>query len=257
MFHALARQAAAWLPSQCAVCHLWQQDVVCADCLARFGAPVRRCLSCALVLPVAPPSDNLHQCGACIAASSHGPLPLDSCSAAVSYAFPWDQLIVRFKFGKEPAWARFFANRMLQQMGVQEALPAARWCLPMPLSDARLRERGYNQAALLARELAAQVSATVPQAQGQVDDRLLLRVLDTMPQPGLDRAARVANLRGALLVDPLRQALVEGQSVVLVDDVMTSGASLHAAAQALRAAGASAVHAVVFARTERDGTDLP
>jgi predicted amidophosphoribosyltransferase len=175
----------------------------------------------------------------------------------VSYAFPWDERVVAFKFGNEPAWAGFFAEQMLRQPGVQELLRSSRWLLPMPLSDVRLRTRGYNQAALLAKALSVKVSAGGPASIGRVNEAILLRVRDTVPQPGLDRAARESNLRGAMVVDPLCAALVAGQSVVLVDDVMTSGASMRAAATALLAAGAETVHALVFARTEAEDSDLP
>ena len=78
---------------------------------------------------------------------------------------------------------------------------------------------------------------------------LLLRLHDTQAQSGLGRAQRLRNLQGALAVDPLRASSLQGRSVLLVDDVMTTGATLQAAATALRQAGASAVSALVFART--------
>jgi ComF family protein len=257
MLNALSRRAAAWLPSQCAVCHLWQQDVVCRECLDRDARPKRRCHTCALALSDVLADARQHQCGACIAASALGQVPLSSCRAAVSYVFPWDEKVVAFKFGNEPAWAGFFAALMLRQAGVQELLGSSRWWLPMPLSDGRLRTRGYNQATLLAQALSVMVSADVPRCSARVNERILLRVRDTVPQPGLDRAAREANLHGAMVVDPLCVAQVEGQRVVLVDDVMTSGASLHAAARALSAAGAETIHALVFARTEAEGSGSP
>jgi predicted amidophosphoribosyltransferase len=83
----------------------------------------------------------------------------------------------------------------------------------------------------------------------QADAELLLRVRHTRPQSQLKRAARLANVKGAFQVDPLRVAELRGRRVLLVDDVMTSGASLFTAAQALRDAGAAHVMAVVLART--------
>ena len=78
-----------------------------------------------------------------------------------------------------------------------------------------------------------------------------LRIRETPAQSGLTRAERLANLRGAFALEPLRAAMVQGQRIVLVDDVMTSGASLFAAAQVLRTGGAAHITAVVLARTER------
>jgi predicted amidophosphoribosyltransferase len=115
--------------------------------------------------------------------------------------------------------------------------------LPMPLDAARLAERGFNQALELARRI----------APARADARLLLRLRATTPQVRLAQAERHANVRGAFGVEPLRFAELRGKKVLLVDDVMTSGASLHAAAGALRAAGAEQVSAAVFARTDEPG----
>ena len=86
-------------------------------------------------------------------------------------------------------------------------------------------------------------------APAQTDATLLLRTRDTLPQSALARAERLRNLRGAFAVEPLRIASVKGRRVLIVDDVMTSGASLHAAATVLREAGATHIAAVVLART--------
>ncbi len=110
----------------------------------------------------------------------------------------------------------------------------------MPLSVQRLRERGFNQALEIARRL----------APAKTDAHTLLRIRDTAPQRSLDRAGRLLNVRGAFAVEPSRAARVVGRHVLLVDDVMTSGASLHAAAAALRQAGAVRVSALVLARTD-------
>jgi ComF family protein len=131
---------------------------------------------------------------------------------------------------------------MLNAPWVEDTVAQADCVLPIPLSAERLAERGYNQSLLLARQLAA----TKTEAQ------LLLRTRHTPAQRTLPRAQRLANLTGAFAVDPLRTAEVRGKRVVLVDDVMTSGASLHTAAQALREAGARHISAVVLARTEAD-----
>ena len=109
----------------------------------------------------------------------------------------------------------------------------------MPLARERLAERGYNQALLLARHLAPR----------KTDATLLLRTRHTPAQRELTRAERLRNVRGAFAVDPMRAHELRDQRVVLVDDVMTTGASLHAAATALRQAGVTHVTALVFART--------
>lgn len=169
------------------------------------------------------------------------PLDLDATLAAVAYAYPWSQLVVSFKFGQDPAWAHSMALLMRSAPWVEPALDAADVLLPMPLSRQRLQERGFNQALLLARALAPE----------KTQAHTLLRIRDTPAQSSLSRAARLTNVQHAFAIDPLKKAEVEGKRLVLVDDVMTSGASLGAAAQCLRHAGAAHITALVFARAER------
>ncbi len=174
--------------------------------------------------------------------------PLDHAFAAVSYAYPWSGLVGRYKFGEQPAWASVFAALLLQTPGVMESLTALNaddWIVPMPLSAQRLQTRGFNQAWQLARALTGQ-----SRSPARADARLLLRVKDTRPQSQLKRAERLTNVKGAFMVDPLRTGELDGRQVVLVDDVMTSGASLFTAAAALKQAGATHVTALVFARTD-------
>lgn len=168
------------------------------------------------------------------------PPPLDACLAACSYAWPWPDCIAQFKFRGEAGWAGPLATLMRSVPWVEPALEQCDTVLPMPLATARLRERGFNQAAELARRL----------APAKTDATLLLRTRDTPAQIGLARAERLRNLRGAFAVEPLRAGQLQGRRVVLVDDVMTTGASLFSAAAALRLAGAAHVTAVVFARTD-------
>jgi len=221
-------------PSRCAVCGAWPAQPVCGACVARFAAPCNRCRRCALPLP-----DGAGECGACL----REPPPLDSCHAAVHYGYPWADLVSDLKFHGQPGWAGTLATLMRAADGAADALASAQRVIPMPLSPARLAQRGYNQALELARRL----------APDRTDATLLLRLRDTPVQTALGRRERQANVRGAFGVEPLQQPQLRGQRVLLVDDVMTSGASLFEAAQALRAAGASAVAALVFARTDEPG----
>jgi ComF family protein len=227
----------AWLqrftrdvPSRCAVCGTWPARPLCDGCVVRFARPVHRCRLCALPL-----SESAGVCGGCL----REPPPLDACFAAVDYAYPWSGLVGRFKFGAEPGWAEALAERMAAVPGVGDELARADLVLPMPLAPRRLAERGFNQALLLARQLAPKGA----------ESQLLLRLRETGSQTALDRKARRANVRDAFGVEPLRADELRGRAVVLVDDVMTSGASLHAAAMAVRRAGARRVSAVVLART--------
>jgi ComF family protein len=161
--------------------------------------------------------------------------------------YPWSSLITRYKFGQQHGWAGFFASLMHQTPGVAQLLGDLEpqdWLIPLPLSDERLQTRGFNQAWELARALARQTGTSA-----QADARLLLRVRHTRAQSELHRHDRLVNIQGAFQVDPLRVHALQGRAVVLVDDVMTTGASLFEAARTLREAGAASVTAVVLART--------
>ncbi len=220
------------LPSQCMVCHAWPTQPVCEACVSRFAQPQPRCQTCAVPLPA-----GVSQCGACVKT----PPPLDRCLAAVSYAYPWSDLIVGYKFHQHPGRAGAFALLLRSTPWVEPALDAADLVVPMPLSSARLQARGFNQALILARQL----------EPDKTDGRLLLRVKDTPPQSSLKRSERLGSVQDAFAVDPLLAARLKGARLVLVDDVMTTGASLCAAARALRAAGAAHITGMVIARTEQ------
>lgn len=219
-------------PGQCAVCHAWPSHPVCEACVARFAQPQPRCLTCALPVP-----DGVAQCGQCL----REPPPLDRCLAAVSYSYPWSGLITHFKFHSHPGWAGPLATLMRSAPWVEPALEQADYVLPMPLSRQRLAARGFNQALQLARALSP--------SRTRAD--LLLRVNDTPAQAELGLAARLRNVQGAFAVDPLLASQLKGRDLVLVDDVMTSGASLFSAAGALRQAGAARITALVLARTDQ------
>ena len=234
------------LASACAVCRSWPAEQVCAPCLARFATWPPRCAGCALLLP-ADLSPGLRTAPRLCAACLRQHPPLDQTRVAVPYAYPWSALITRYKFGEQHGWAGFFAGLMLRAPGVAQALgelTAQDWLIALPLSSERLQTRGFNQAWELASALARQ-----SQTRGQADAALLLRMKHTRPQSQLGREARLTNVKGAFQVDPLRAPSLAGRRVVLVDDVMTSGASLFAATQVLRDAGAAHITAVVLART--------
>ncbi len=220
------------VPARCEVCRAWPARPVCAACDLRFAAPRPRCPTCAAALP--PGASG--PCGACL----RSPPPLEACHAAVSWGYPWSSLVARYKFAGEVGWAGIFADLLLRDPAVRAEVARARWLLPMPLSDARLAARGFNQAHELARRLDARKAAP----------HLVLRLRDTPAQAGLDRAQRLRNLRGAFAAEPLHASRLRGTEVLLVDDVMTTGASLAALATVVRAAGAVRVAAVALCRTE-------
>lgn len=216
------------LPPRCASCH-------------RPG--FRWCPACQAAAPgLQPPL--CHTCGeprlqadrhACRACRAHPPA-FDQAAAWGTYGGTLQAAIQQFKFRRNTGLALVFAALLA------ETVQARGWpvdfILPIPLGAARRRERGYNQAALLARPLAAHLGC-------RYDGRTLQRRRETRPQVGLSRAERRANVAGAFSA---RAGQLTGRTLLVVDDVMTSGATLDAAAQALRAAGAAAVYALTIGR---------
>jgi ComF family protein len=116
------------------------------------------------------------------------------------------------------------------------------WVLPVPLSPARLAERGYNQALLLARHVARALG--VP-----LDTEALLRPIDAPHQADLTREQRINNLRGVFMVDPKARPRIQNRRVALVDDVITTGSTAIEASRELLRAGAQAVEVWAVART--------
>jgi ComF family protein len=230
--HGLSRGLPQGAPRQCEVCLAWARDAICADCVTRWAAPLPRCARCGLRL-----GQPAAACGNCL----RQPPPFEHTFCAVDYAFPWDHLVGRFKFNGQVELAAALATRVLAAAKAAAA-PPPQLLLPVPLSAARLAERGYNQAWELARRMAARLRVAG-------DPALLLRPLDTAQQADLDRAQRQRNLRTAFMVDARRRAEVAGRRVALVDDVMTTGATAREAAAVLLRAGAAAVDVWVLART--------
>ena len=252
----LTRLAGCQLPSQCAVCHAWPAGRVCADCRSAHAAEHPRCPQCALRLPVGHVMDASSKGVVCADCLRHPrPALLDGCYAAVSYAWPWDACIDAFKFAGQPGWAGPLAQLMAGHAPVAHALQNCDVLLPMPLHPRRLAERGYNQSLLLARALRQALARTGGLHADAVRIRhdVLVRTRHTQPQSALPFAQRQRNVKQAFAVPAEKSAGLTGQRVVLLDDVMTTGASLHAAAQALRTAGVAHLTAIVLARTEKHG----
>ena len=237
MFSALLERISTTLsaavPSQCEICHAWPGEPVCRDCTYHFAHSQLRCQTCALRV-----ATGVLRCGVCVTQ----PSSLDACVAAVSYEYPWSGLVIRFKFNDRPAWSTQFAQVMQANAQIQLVLDAADLVVPIPLSPSRLRKRGYNQALVLARALRVK----------NLDFDVLLRINETPAQSLLDRADRLRAMAQAFALEPLLAHKVRGKRIVLVDDVMTTGATLHGAASVLKAAGAAHVSGLVFARTEDD-----
>ncbi len=223
----LGRMGRWLLPPRCLLCReaASGEHDLCGSCAEALPWSGYACDRCAL------PLYEAGTCGACL----QYPPPLSATHAAFVYGFPLDRLLPRFKFHDDLA-----AGRLLSQLmgDALSHLPRPDALMAVPLHNSRLRSRGYDQALELAKPLARRLH--IPLLRD-----VLVRRQQTRPQSELDAAARRRNLRGAFAVG-IGQPLP--LHVALVDDVMTTGATLHAAAKVLRRAGVLRVDAWVCAR---------
>ncbi|KUZ17908.1 competence protein ComF [Burkholderia diffusa] len=248
------RVVALALPNRCALCGNLSHTVICGVCDAAYWNEARlRCDVCAMPLGVRQPppcgargrhggvdSASAYRCDACRAT----PPPFDATLALADYRAPLDGLARGLKFHARLALGAEFAARLAQRVDDTDVMRATGGfdvIAPVPLSRGRLVARGYNQAWAIARPLARRLGV-------RADAALLARVTETAPQSRLDRRARRDNVQAAFSV----AGDLTGRHVALVDDVMTSGATLAAAAIALKAAGAARVTNLVALRTARD-----
>ncbi|MFZ4380630.1 MAG: double zinc ribbon domain-containing protein [Sandarakinorhabdus sp.] len=223
----------AVLPPRCPGCGqiVDGDDRFCAACfvaLEFLGPP--QCACCGVPLPH--DGDAAAQCGACLAE----PPPFATARAPLAYGGPARQVVLALKHGRRLVLARLMARAMLRVAG---ALPDDAVIVPVPSHRWRLWQRGFNQAAEIARHLARQSGRPLA-----VD--ALIRVKPTVTTKGLTRKQRASNVTGAFKV--ARKAAVQGRAVVLVDDVMTTGATVSACARQLRRAGARHVAVLTYTR---------
>lgn len=206
-----------------------RSGLLCLGCLADLPVlPEPRCPQCAL------PTPHGETCGACL----RHPPAFSHSESVYRYAHPLDSLIQALKYRGELAVARFFAERLAERVVASQRPDLI---IPMPLHPNRLRERGFNQATLIAGHL------------GHILDVSMLpdachRVRDTLPQVELPLAARRKNLRAAFACD----IDLTGYQVALVDDVMTTGTSLDELAHVAKRAGAAGICTWTLARAIRN-----
>lgn len=216
-------------PPQCAGCHQPGQRFCSACRLALHPLAAPLCEACGY------PTEHDAVCRIC-QASAHGPVPLSGLRSAAFFEGPLQKALHQLKYKRDIILADTLAAILAQANFVPRLPPGL--VVPVPLSAERQRERGYNQAALLARAFAELGGRRCVPAGAE-------RVKHTASQVGLSAEERRVNVRAAFRGEP---CVVAGQTVILVDDVCTTGATLAACGQALLAAGATAVWGVTLAR---------
>lgn len=220
----LARWLNNALPGSCLLCGIDSSDgLLCPACAADLPMPPTACCP-----QCADQTTYGERCGACLKEAPH----FDLTVAAFHYDFPVDRIIHALKYGHQLAVAKWLGGRLAKLIAPGEQL-----ILPLPLHAERLRERGFNQSMEIARVIGNCLNLPV-------DRSSLVRNRATPPQADLPFKERHKNVRGAFecLVD------MTGKNIVLIDDVMTTGATLNECARVLKLHGANRVTVAVAAR---------
>lgn len=210
----------------------------CAACFSKLrliAAPMCACCGIPFVVAV----EEAMQCPACLEA----PPEFAAARAAMVYDAVSAPLVSGLKFGDQ--WASLNRYGDVMAAAGSTVLQGADMLVPVPLHWQRLVRRRFNQSALLAYALAAR--SGVP-----CRPELLRRTRNTQPQMKLDRSTRLRNVQRAFAVPPAHCGEIRDKVVVLVDDVVTTGATANACAQALKAAGAREVRVLALARTVKE-----
>ncbi|MEO5353351.1 MAG: ComF family protein [Magnetococcus sp. XQGC-1] len=216
----------ALFPAECLLCRVGMEepDRLCADCLRQLpGQPENYCLCCGRWAAGAQ-----RGCGHCLQAPERS---ADASYFAYYYEGQIAQWLIGCKFADHSEWARLLGWLAWQRLQRELSWESPDLVIPVPLHPLRLIARRYNQSALLAQVLAERLR--VPLESGGLQRRKR-----TLPQTHLNAQQRAVNLRGAFFAE---KRVVAGCSVLLVDDVFTTGATSGAAVQALKRAGAKRV----------------
>jgi len=233
MFHKLYTQLSS---STCVLCDKQASGVLdlCPACRLNLPANTHCCATCALPLqPTTNPEGSVLRCGKCV--GSDGPIS----QSVIPYLYrpPADFMIQRLKYANETKFGRLIGELLFQSIDRQNAaLPDL--LIPVPLHSLRYRQRGFNQAHLIALHLSKRLH--IP-----LHDSAVKRVIASDHQATLGARARERNMRQAFSVT----TSINGKSIAIVDDVYTTGATCSTLAKSLLASGAKRVDAWAFART--------
>lgn len=220
-------------PSTCLLCGAPGDDEldICSHCRQELPANLICCKRCAA--PVAASGDPGRTCGACIAS----PPPFDQCITPFLYQAPVDSLISGFKFRKKLGNGKLL-SRLLIDFLKQQNVEAPDIILPIPLHWKRLTERGFNQALEIARPISSALRLPL-------DHSTCIRRHSTTPQMKLEKRNRLRNLKGAFEI----RGNIDVRHLVLLDDVVTTGATVSELAALLKKRGAERVDVWALART--------
>jgi len=235
------------VPCRCKICHKINPELICQHCHSSLSRPVNACDCCGALLkdtdiPGAQAARLL--CGRCMTQ----PLPFQTTRFPYIYCSPLAELIQNYKYNQDLIVSAWFGQAMALTLSRDEyAIGLPDILIPVPLHISRLKQRGFNQSYLLARHISKQLDIPILKHG-------LVRQRATPKQAGLDQRARQQNLQGAFKLDPRYAAgsteQLKGKHIVIVDDVITTGSTLHETAKVLSCVKPSRITLLTIAKTE-------
>lgn len=239
MFNKLKKYLCHLIPaSDCLLCvqPVKQQPqasrLICANCHQRLPGITRACPVCAM------PSDPDQVCGDCLNTSPY----FHKTVAAFHYQLPVSRFISQLKYAGQLQLTSLLTDYLITQVEncyQHEALPDL--IIPVPLHSKKIKQRGFNQSLEIARKIAGKLNI-------KLNFNLLIRVLNTPPQSSLDATQREKNLRNAFQLTDQAKKIIQGKTVALVDDVMTTGATVNELSRLLYRGGVARIHIWCIAR---------
>jgi ComF family protein len=222
-------------PPRCAICKNKSQKIICEDCLGKavyLKPPM--CGTCGK------PRDKYFTGGLCEDCAGGG-VPFDMARSVALYDGMLKEAIHKFKFDGRKALSPYLGRFLVSYLQYGDIpVKEIELIIPIPLSGQREKQRGYNQSKLLAEEISGHYS--IP-----LDSASLKKIKDVAPQFDLSRKERLRNVRGAF-----HSSSLAGKSVLIIDDIYTTGATAREASSALKAAGAKSVYVLTLARAVED-----
>ncbi len=229
---------ASLLRENCFLCtsNQTKKHGLCQACLNDLPwFPANSCPQCGL-------SANGQICGSCISS----PPDFDATHTVFLYAYPIDAMIQRYKYGETLSLSHHFGQLIGEKISLSNHLHAIDLIIAMPMHPTRLKQRGFNQALEIAKVLN---KLLYKNELKKLDYKSVIRQTLTPPQASLPLKERVNNIKGAFKVNKKSLSQFHGKRIAIVDDVMTTGASLNELAKTLKQAGATHVECWVIART--------
>ncbi|MDA7746197.1 ComF family protein [Psychromonas sp.] len=228
----------ACLPSHCLLCNLTsQQSLICQYCYDAILAERTYCLHCGCGLIT-----TQNYCGECL----QHQFEFQQLHALASYQAPFPQLIKKLKYQNQLLYADLLglllADSIKQRFNEQQ-LQKIDYIIPVPLHIKKLRTRGFNQTQLISEALSQHLSINIAQ-------QMVIRNKFTQAQEGLSRSQRTKNLNNAFSLSEKGRVTLAGKHIVLIDDVVTTGATINSLCQCLLAANVKRVDVWCICRTE-------